>query len=171
MENAEVQLGCARVNVVRAPSFLQEDLLVKVAGSCAARVLCVSGWTGFSCKHLTGDMGGRDTCGCAGLSLLAWLLPHHSEVIITSTQPIRVENFKSNQIVPPFQLFITAKLPNQLSPSKLVSIASSSLMTLLLQRGRMKKSGERAGELKPLLYLCRSRRVFRTWDLQTFSGH
>lgn len=116
-----------------------------------------SNWRGFPFRHLTGDMESRNTCVCAGFSLLAWLLPN-SEVIITPTQPITVQNFKSNQIVPPVKLFLTPKLPNQLS--QLAPVASFSLIALLLQRGQMKKSGERAEELKNLLYLYLSRKSY-----------
>jgi len=50
-----------------------------------------------------------------------------------------VQNFKSNQIVPPVKLFLTAKLPSQLTQSKLVAVASFSLMTLLLQEQSYEK--------------------------------
>ena len=130
--NAEVQLWCAESVWCALRPVCKRTSLSKQQWVAAS-------WTGFHCKHLTGDVGKTNTCGCAGLSLLAWLLPHHSGVIITPTQPIIVQNFKSNQIVPPVKLFLTAKLPSQLTQSKLVAVASFSLMTLLLQEQSYEK--------------------------------
>lgn len=149
MGNAKVQLWYT-VSKMCAPSFLQEELLVKVAMTCSTHGLTVSSQRDCSSRHLTGDMGSINTCVCAGFFLLAWLHPHYSGVITTPTQPIIVQNFKSNQIVPPVKLFLAPKLPNQLSQSKLVPIASFSLIALLLQRGQMKKiCGKSRGDEEP----------------------
>lgn len=82
-----------------------------------------------------------------------------------------VQNFKSSQIVPPVKLFLAPKLPNQLSQSKLVPVASFSLIALLLQRGQMEKiCGKSMGaEEPPFIFAHQEMPSFVARDLQTFS--
>lgn len=136
-----------------------QDLIGKCRGAvvvCSQCVCTPSFLQGASFAGTSQEMWGAEI-PVAVLDFLCWLLPHHSGLIITSTQPITVQESLSN----PIKSVITAKPSHRLPWSKLVAVTSFSLMTLLLQRGQTKEAGERAVELKTLLCLCSSRKLFK----------